>query len=131
MTLTDPDPSNESARRRWGLPVSRSQIEDEVRAELEFHLEAKVDRLIESGLSPAQARAEAERRFGPLVTVEEECLDLSMQREKQRMRLELFTDLFRDLRQAVRSLRRRPGFTATAVLTVAIGLGAVTSIFSL
>lgn len=131
MTLTDPDLSNESARRRWGLPVSRSQIEDEVRAELEFHLEAKVDRLIESGLSPAQARAEAERRFGPLVTVEEECLDLSMQREKQRMRLELFTDLFRDLRQAVRSLRRRPGFTATAVLTVAIGLGAVTSIFSL
>lgn len=131
MSLTDKDPTTESARRRWGLPVHRSQIEDEVRAELEFHLETKVEALIESGLSPAQARAEAERRFGPLVNVEEECLDLSMQREKQRMRLELITDLFRDLRQAARSLRRRPGFTATAVLTVAIGLGAVTSIFSL
>ena len=118
-------------RRRWGLPVPRSEIEREVLEELHFHLEKKAERLVQQGFSPAEARAEAERRFGGLDAVRRQCIGLSMGRERKRMRLERLGDLWRDLRYSVRALLRRPGFTVTAVLTIALGLGAVTSIFSL
>ena len=111
--------------------MPRSEIEREVQEELQFHLEKRTERLVQQGLSPVQAKEEAERRFGTVDAVRRQCVGLSMGREKKRMRLERLTDLWRDLRYSIRALVRRPGFTATAVLTIAMGLGAVTSIFSL
>ena len=118
-------------RRRWGLPVPRSEIEREVLDELQFHIERKTERLIEQGLSPGAAKEEAERRFGAVDPVRRQCVGLSLGRERKRMRIERLTDLGRDLRYSLRAPLRRPGFTATAVLTIAIGLGATTSIFTL
>jgi predicted permease len=91
--------------------------------EMRFHLDARTDDYIRRGMAPDDARREARRRFGSATLVRELTRDADSFR--------MLRDAARDLRYAVRWLAKNPGFAAIAILTLAIGVGANTAIFSL
>jgi len=95
----------------------------EYREELEAHISMEVRENIERGMSPDEARQAALRTFGSALFVREK---LAGERP-----LHFWHDLYRDLTYGMRLLQRNPGLTATVVLTLALGIGANTAIFSL
>ncbi len=109
----------------WGRDPSRD-LDDELR----FHLEARCDEYVASGMDPATARAEAERRLGDLIAVRERCATIDSQWERERATSEAVHVLVADVRFAFRQLRRAPSLGIAAVLCFALGIGANTSIFS-
>jgi len=102
--------------------VSRRDFEAGMTEELRFHIEQYTDELVRSGIPPEEARRRARMDFGRVDTVKGDC--------REARGLMLFDELSREFRYAARLLRKTPGFTTTALLTVALCLGANLTIFA-
>ena len=108
----------------------RRSVADQVDEELDFHLAMVTRELVERGQSEPEARAEALRRFGDLAQVGARCRRLGLEHERNVRRAEYLSELRQDVRLALRHLQRAPAFTAVAVLTLVLAIGANTAIFS-
>jgi predicted permease len=108
--------------RRLGSTLRFSRRADELDEELRFHLDERTEANIRLGMTPEEARRAALRRFGNLTLTKEHTRDADT--------LRWLDDARRDLKHAWRLLQRNPLFTATAVMSLAIGIGANTTVFT-
>ena len=106
---------------RW--PFISQTRDREMSDEMQFHIESKTRELMDTGMSDADARLEARRRFGSVLKQKEAGHEIKAGR--------MFEDIMRDARFMGRGLRRSPGFTLAVVLTLALCIGANTAIFSI
>lgn len=118
-------------RRFLWLALRRhDRWEREVEEEIKLHLTMRAEQLVAEGRGSDEAYAEAVRRFGPLSESRARLVDAARHRETRMQRTEYLDDLRQDTVFAVRTLGRQKSWTAIFILTLALGIGAITAVFS-
>jgi predicted permease len=112
------------------LPFRARDIERDVDDEIAFHLAMRAERLRARGIGDDDAHRVAHRRFGDVAGVRRECVEIDRDLVRRRRAADYLGELMKDLSFALRGLRRAPGFAAAALLSLALGIGAATAIFS-
>ncbi|HSA57507.1 MAG TPA: ABC transporter permease [Gemmatimonadaceae bacterium] len=127
--------SEGSGERRWQRLIrfpfrGRAGIAADVDEEFRFHLDRRAEELRARGLEPLAARDGALGRFGDLNDARRYCVALDARVERGARRRTWFGDIAYDLKHALRQLRRAPGVSLVVIVTLALGIGATTAIFS-
>jgi putative ABC transport system permease protein len=116
-------------RRLFRIRNARS-IPGDIDDELRFHIETRVDALVAQGMTTENARRQALAEFGDVNQALSELSTIDRQSHTRRARAEWWSDIAQDARVALRSYLRRPGFTVVVLLTMGLGIGANSAIFS-
>jgi predicted permease len=110
--------------------LRRDRVEADVAEELEFHIEMRTQENMDAGMNREDARTEAMRRFGDVERIRQETQGIDDRLRRRKRLRDLIGASWRETRMAARSLVRRPAFSATALLTLTLGIGAVAAIFT-
>jgi predicted permease len=120
-----------SPRTRFRFPWrSKQAIGRAVDAELQFHIDMRTAELVSAGMAESDARAAAEREFGDINYTRRYCRNEDLSAERAGRLRDRVQEMLASVRYAVRSFKRTPAFTVVAVVTLALAVGANTSIFS-
>ena len=120
-----------NVKRLFRFPFrTREAVRVDIAEEFAFHLEMRTDELMRDGMSAVAARIQATREFGNEAAGARACAETGDRLERRRRIVRLLDELRQDARMGLRLLGRSPGFAAVAILTLAIGIGANTAIYS-
>src|SRR5687768_13973381 len=128
--MPDPKDLPPGVRKGFRLPANAERLDQELDEEIAFHIEQRVAQLKSAGLSDEEARAEAQRRFGDREELHQYVSSIEVPHMQRVRFVEWFGSLRQDIRIALRQFSHAPGFVTVAALTLALGVGVSTAIFS-